>query len=652
MSRSATAVRALLAFGVAAVVLLARPALPGRAFPAVDDAVVLGHSQLVSSSPGAGDSVPTAPTEIRLAFSEPIDPRYTSLDLLDGTGRTLLAGVGSVDPSDPRTLVAPIPAGTVLAPGQIFTVDWRALSAADGHTTEGFLTFGVGDVAALQHDHGSAAAGAATGDLHAGHDSGTAAAEIQGKVLAYGGSMLAFGLAILAWLVLRPALGRIPRGAAYGAGIALIAGASGCLLLLVVGAGSAPTAVGAAAPAGPDVAGFATGSRIGQLLTARLLVGLSAGLLVLGLARLGWRRLGALPILGLAGAAGVVGLVLTALGGHAAAYSSPVPVAMDIGHMAAGSVWLSGLVLLAALTDFGGQSRLEPGALGLVIPRFSALALVAVVLIALTGVYADWAQTGDPLSFASAYEIDLLAKILVFVAALGVGLVNYLDGGRGVGGRLGLSRRLLVELILGVAVLAITANLTSGSPVGQDRPVAIAPAPSSVVSAQPVSLDLLPARPGPDRLAAGLTRPPVEGTVVELILQRLDADQGTSRITMRPDFASATPRFVVDSSFPPGSRWDATVTATEASGQEVARQRFVFAYDQTGLTEGRLAPPLDPFAVLALCLLVLGVFAVAFAAAGGVLPRTLPDASRPALVGAGLTGIVLGFAGLILGTPR
>ncbi len=422
----------------------------------------------------------------------------------------------------------------------------------------------------------------------------------------------------------------------------------------VVGAGSAPApaAAGATATTGPDVAGFATGSRIGQLLTARLLVGLVAGLVVLGLARVGWRRLGPLPILGIAGVAGVIGLVLTALGGHAAAYTSPVPVAMDIGHMAAGSVWLSGLVLLAALTDFGGQSRLAPGALGLVVPRFSALALVSVAVIALTGIYADWVQTGDPLAFTSAYEIDLLAKILVFVAALGVGLVNYLDGGRGVGGRLGLSRRLLVELILGVAVLAITANLTSGSPAGQDRPVAIAPAPSSVVSAQPVSLDLLPARPGPNRVGAGLTRPPIEGTVVELILQRLDADQGTSRITMQPDFSGPTPRFVTDTTFPPGSRWDATVTATEPSGLEVARQRFVFAYDQTGLIEGRLAPPLDPFAVLALCLLALGVLAVSFAAAGGVLPRTLPDASRPALIGAGLTGIVLGCAALILGTPR
>ena len=41
-----------------------------------------------------------------------------------------------------------------------------------------------------------------------------------------------------------------------------------------------------------------------------------------------------------------------------------------------------------------------------------------------------------------------------------------------------------------------------------------------------------------------------------------------------------------------------------------------------------------------------------FAAAGGVLPRTLPDASRPALLGASLVGVALGALGLFLGTPR
>ena len=646
MPRRAAAVRALVAVGAAVGIALGGPVLAG---PTVDRAVglvALGHSQLVSSAPGAGEVVPTPPTEIRLVFSEPIDPRYTSLDLLDATGRAILVGAGAPDPGDPHVLVAPIPAGTALPTDSLYTVNWRALSAADGHTTEGFLSFGVGNVAVAGHAAGGHGATTTAGDLHGGHSGGAAAAEIQGKVLAYGGSMLAFGLALLGWLVVRPALGRIPRGVAFGSGVALVAGAAGCVLLLVVAADSLP-----AGGRPTDYIAFATTSRVGQLLTARTVLGLVGGIAVLVVARLAGAR-GTGLALGLGGAVGLVGLGLTAAGGHASAFSSPVPVAMDVVHMAAASVWLGGLVLLGAFTDFGGTSRLGPGALTRIVPRFSALALVSVALIALTGVYADWVQTRDPLGFGTLYGLNLLVKIVVFVAALAVGLTNYLDGGRDLGRRFGLSRRLLLELVLAVAVLAITANLTSGSPTGSDQPVAIAPAPSSVASAEPVSLAVLPGRPGPDRFLAGLPPSPLEGTVVELVLQRLDQDVGTARVTMRPDFAPPTPTFVADAPLAAGSRWDATVVVTAPGGAEVARQRFVFALDSEGISEGRETPPLDPGLVAAVLLLVLGIVGLGFAVAGGTLPRTLPDASRPAVIGASAAGIVLGLAALVLGGVR
>ena len=463
--------------------------------------------------------------------------------------------------------------------------------------------------------------------------------------------MLAFGLAILAWLVLRPALGRVPRGAAYGSGIALIVGAAGCILLVVIGADSLPGAGAATASGTTDYITFATGTRIGQLLTGRAAVGLAAGVFVLAVARLGGPR-GTAIGLAAGGLAGLVELGLTAAAGHASAYTTPVPVAMDVVHLAAASVWLGGLVLLAALTDFGGNSRLEPGALRQVVPRFSALALVSVTLIALTGVYADWVQTRDLLAFDTPYSLNLLIKILVFGLALLVGLTNYLDGGREVWRRFGLSRRLLLELILGVAVLAITANLTSGSPTGGDRPVAIARAISSAVSAEPATLALLPGRSGPDRLVVGLPVAPAQGTVIEVDLQRLDLDVGSTRITLRPDFTRPTSTFLADSTFPSGSRWDATVVATDPSGAELTRQRFVFALDADGVSEGREAPPLDPGLVVAILLVVLGVVGFGFSVAGGVLPRTLPDAGRPAMIGASLAGLALGVAALVLGGPR
>ncbi len=652
MFRLVAALRGLVALGAATAVLLVGPLALGPGGDRAAGLVVFGHSQLVSSSPGSGEVVGAPPTEIRLVFSEPIDPRYTSLDLLDGTGKAVLVGAGGPDPADARVLVAAVPAATGLPTDTIYTVNWRALSAADGHTTQGFLTFGLGNVAPDGVGHGGSS-GTTTdrGALHGGHSGGAVAAEIQGKVLAYGGSMLAFGLAILAWLVLRPALGTVPRGAAYGAGIALLASAAGCLLLIVVAADSLPGSAAANAGGATDYAAFALASRIGQLLTARTAIGLAAGATVLAAARFGGPR-GIRPSLVLGGIAGLVTLALTAAGGHASAYSSPVPAAMDVVHLASASVWLAGLVLLGALTDFGGQSRLEPGALGRLIPRFSAVALVSITLIALTGVYADWVQTRDLLAFDTPYGINLLVKIVVFVLALIVGLTNYLDGGRELGGRFSLSRRLLLELVLGVAVLAITANLTSGSPTGADRPVAIAPAASSGVSAEPASLGLLPARPGPDRLVAGLAEAPVQGTVVELVLQRLDRDVGTSRIPLRPDLTARRPSFLADATFPAGSRWDATVIATDPSGRELARQRFVFALDADGVSEGRAAPPLDPGLIVAVLLLLLGILGLGFALAGGVLPRTLPDAGRPAMIGASLAGLGLGVAALVLGGPR
>jgi copper transport protein len=325
---------------------------------------------------------------------------------------------------------------------------------------------------------------------------------------------------------------------------------------------------------------------------------------------------------------------------------------MDVVHMAAASIWLGGLVMLGALTDFGGGSRLEPGALRRVVPRFSALALVSVALIALTGVYADWVQTRDLLGFDTPYGLNLLVKILIFVLALSFGLANYLDGGREVGRRFGLSRRLLVELVLGVAVLAVTANLTSGAPTGGDRPIEIAPAASSVTSAEPATLAILPGRPGPNRFLAGVPRAPAEGVVVELRLQRLDVDVGSARIAMRPDQSGPTLAFVADASLPAGTRWDATVVATLPAGTELARQRFVFAVDDAGISEGRATPPLDPGVVAAILLLFLGILGLGYALAGGTLPRTLPDASRPAVIGASIAGVALGLAAILIGGPR
>src|SRR5512140_3407215 len=195
------ATRAACAGGLAIVLLSAAPAIAGPLLDRGAGYVVAAHSELVASSPGAGSVVATPPQELRLVFSEPIDPGYTSLDVLDRNSATILSNAGRPDPADPRVLVAQLPAGTIAGSG-LFTVQWRTLSAADGHVERGFFTFGVGDVTPAA---AAAADAGGTGGLHSGHSAGIVAVEIPGKVLGYGGSMLALGLAILGFLAIRPA---------------------------------------------------------------------------------------------------------------------------------------------------------------------------------------------------------------------------------------------------------------------------------------------------------------------------------------------------------------------------------------------------------------------------------------------------------------
>ena len=235
---------ARVAFALAVVggLLISLPALPRPL-----GAVVAAHSQLVSSIPGAGEAVDTPPPELRLQFSESIASGYTSFDLLDGTGKTLLLTAGHVDATDDHLLVGALPA----LPPDTYTVDWRALSAADGHVTEGAFTFAV--TSGPVPSGGAAPIGPpaqGTDTIHVGHDATQAAVEIQGKVLAYGGVMLAFGLPLVAWFAIRPAMGgRLPRIFALGGGIAHIAVAVGTGLLIVVSVASLPSAGGSGRPA-------------------------------------------------------------------------------------------------------------------------------------------------------------------------------------------------------------------------------------------------------------------------------------------------------------------------------------------------------------------------------------------------------------------
>src|SRR6266478_4789205 len=68
-------------------------------------AAALAHAFLNQAAPPVGGTVPASPTEIRLTFSEGIEPRFSGIDLATGDGRTVAIGAAAVDPANNKQLV-------------------------------------------------------------------------------------------------------------------------------------------------------------------------------------------------------------------------------------------------------------------------------------------------------------------------------------------------------------------------------------------------------------------------------------------------------------------------------------------------------------------------------------------------------------------
>jgi len=577
---------------------------------------VLAHAQLVSSFPGAGQRVEQAPEQLTLIFSERLDPIGSGVDVLDSEGRLVASG-GTIDPSDAHILHVALPH---LADG-LYNVNWHSLSTDDGHSVQGFFTFGVGEVAPPGlPDQPSA-------DIHAGHSPGEAILETVARFLSGLGALLAFGLVVAVVAIVRPfGVGRTPLVA--WAGLALLGGGLGSGLLLVLSAGWSNSALG----------DYATQTQPGVFLLLRGLVGICIG--GIALAAVAQREKVAA---GIVAAGGMAYATLLAASGHASAFGSPAPILMAFVHILAAGIWLGGVAVLAwlAIGDSGQHREL----LGRAVPRFSAVALASVGLFSLSGLYLWWLMVRDVVDLDSSYGVLIGLKVVLGLAALSIGGLNYL--GLLPTGRLGLHRRLLPEAMLGITVVAVTAVVTSGSPSGPLTPVRIEPAVSSAPTSLDASFGLIPAKPGPNRVHVTLPER-VSSPVVSLQLDMHDlvSNSHTSlALQPLPDDPGGH-SYAADVLVTAGSRWDATVVLIE-NGVEQARSRFVFAFDTQSLSAGRATSPINPLSIVGIALLGLAVLGIAFALGGGALPRTDPGLARRALLIGGSAAGAAGVAALL-----
>ena len=96
------------------------------------------HAFLERADPRVGSTVKTPPAQVRLWFTEPLEPAFSTVRVLDAAGNQVDKQDVTVDPSKPDLLTVSVPP---LGPGT-YKVIWRVLSV-DSHVTEGDFTFTV-----------------------------------------------------------------------------------------------------------------------------------------------------------------------------------------------------------------------------------------------------------------------------------------------------------------------------------------------------------------------------------------------------------------------------------------------------------------------------------------------------------------------------
>ena len=446
-------------------------------------APALAHAGFVSSTPEPGTTLGTAPGQVILTFSEPLNTRLSRAAVHEPDGRTAAGRVIA----DDRVIID-------LTTNQtgVYEVSWTTVSVVDGHTLSGSFRFGVG------LSPGAGAEGGTT-DEPTGRDLLVSA----GRLVEDVSLLLLFGLLLLGRLARRrPSLEwvRTPVLPVFAA--ALVGG-----LVVVLG----EALVAAPSPSASAVFTYLSTGMPGWARLGRVLLE-GAGVLV------AWRW----PRRAAPFAVGDV--VALAAAGHAAAIQPRAwGIAVEAIHLVSAGLWAGGVMALALQRPPEGW---RGGAGRTLLDRFTPPALASFAVTAGTGAIRGIQEVGGLAAlFESSYGLVLVAKVLIVLAMVQLSVLAW--------------RRVAFfpRAETAAAVLAIgAAALLSAFPLPPGRLAEAAEGPSGPTEVSPipagegltlgshagpvlVGLTLQPGRPGPNELTIYVLGPqataalPVRATV-------------------------------------------------------------------------------------------------------------------------------------------
>jgi copper transport protein len=469
---------------LAGVALLAAPAL--------------AHANLLSSDPANGTTVPTAPSQVSITFSEPPDPTLSSIQVLDPTGAQHQVGSPAVAPGDPTTLIEQVGS---LADG-VYTVAWQTVSKTDGHVAGNTFAFGVGNV------HGSVKPSL---NIPAPTTPPPAPLGVIGRFALYVGLSILFAAGALGIAVF--------SGVVPGGRLTLWAG------WVLAAAGTAATIVVEHATVGASwrtLLASGAGEPLVRLAGAVVLL-LPATSFVARRPR--WTSLAMLAIVA------AVAMLVRAMGGHAG--TSVLQITLQWLHLLAVATWVGGLILMLLRLRATSETPLAQ------LERFSTVAGYALLAVAVTGTLRAIHELGGLSAwrrlFEASYGITLAIKVAVAVVLIGFGALNRyrnLPSIRAGGAPTGIRRSIAAEVTLAVGIFALTGLLTGLPPqvIAQAQPAtpsALTVNGSDFATTVRVRLQIDPGTVGPNDYRVQLTGydtgAPVAASGVTLTFQPKDA---------------------------------------------------------------------------------------------------------------------------------
>jgi copper transport protein len=371
------------------------------------------HAVLLRTVPAASRLVNTPPRSVALVYSEAVEPRFAVVSVTDAAGRQQASGPpqrSAVDVDELDVPLRPLREGWYL-------VFWRAISA-DGHPVRGAFTFAVGP------NPGPAPAFV----IPSLSETAATPTLVAARFASFLGLLAAIGLFAFRLAITRPLRGP-PRALSVAfwlaLGVALVAVPVYVLLATAQFALRHAWALGALVPL-LRTSAFGRGYLDLELLLLLFAVA-AAVALWLERPRRAQRSVAELLALGGAVLAGSAALLAPGAAGHAA-QTSPRALALSLDwlHLAAGSVWLGGLVgLLVLAWSLPASQRLA--GLAVCVPCFSNMALVSVVALLGSGVGAAVLHLPTLATlWETSYGQTIIVKASLLLAAIVLASVNLL----------------------------------------------------------------------------------------------------------------------------------------------------------------------------------------------------------------------------------